>query len=181
MRLRCRDPKAANYDNYGGRGIKVCDRWNNSFKNFLTDMGERPSAAHTIDRIDSDKGYAPGNCRWATKAEQVNNRRNAVNLTFNGRTLNAKQWADELGLSVACIRKRIANGWSIDRVLSPVRVKKSKWRITYNGVTLSTIEWAKRCNISQSALFYRLTRWPIEKALREERYRSPNGTRRTYT
>jgi len=75
MRRRCYDTKRHNYKYYGGRGVKVCDRWNQSFLLFLEDMGERPSKSHTIDRIDNNKDYTPDNCKWSTKTEQSMNRR----------------------------------------------------------------------------------------------------------
>jgi hypothetical protein len=75
MKTRCYNPNTEYYKHYGGRGIKVCDRWLNSYENFLKDMGPKPSLIYSLDRIDVNGNYEPSNCKWSTPKEQVNNRR----------------------------------------------------------------------------------------------------------
>lgn len=97
MRTRCNNPNDIFYARYGGRGIKVCDRWQSSFENFLEDMGKKPTIKHTLDRIDNSGDYEPSNCRWATQAEQANNKRNNRTVTYGGKTMTVAEWAKELG------------------------------------------------------------------------------------
>lgn len=117
MISRCYDLNCAGYKDYGGRGITVCDRWRESFANFLSDMGERPKG-WSIDRIDNNKGYCPENCRWATSVEQNNNTRRNRILSHDGKTQTMTQWAMELGFSVQAIYDRLRRGWSVERALS---------------------------------------------------------------
>src|SRR5262252_5541228 len=91
IRARCSNPKTAGFAYYGGRGIRVCSRWD-LFENFLADMGERPWPRASIERIDVDGDYTPSNCRWATPLEQGANKRNNAKLTFNGETLHIAEW-----------------------------------------------------------------------------------------
>ena len=119
MKTRCFCKKDEHYKNYGGRGITVCERWlgENGFKNFYEDMGDRP-VNRTLDRIDNNRGYYKGNCRWATKKEQGNNKRTNVLLSFGGTVLNITQWAEKLKMSRGVIYSRLNLGWSVEKTLS---------------------------------------------------------------
>lgn len=121
MLKRCTNPDAGNYADYGGRGITVCNRWFDSFEKFFEDMGNPPSAEHSLDRINGSRGYEPKNCRWATKTEQVNNRSNSIRLTHSGQTLSVMEWAQRLGLPYTTIYYRIKRGWSVCRALTAER------------------------------------------------------------
>lgn len=82
MKQRCYNPNNKSFKNYGGRGITICDRWQNSFENFLADMGKKPSPTHSIDRVNNDGNYEPANCRWATNQEQSDNKRTRAARPF---------------------------------------------------------------------------------------------------
>lgn len=121
MRARCNNPARREYENYGGRGVSVCERWD-SFESFVEDMGDRPSLDHTLDRKDNDGDYEPGNCRWATKQDQARNRRSNRVLVVRGVSQVITDWARQMGLSVSTIRARKELGWSDERaVMEPVR------------------------------------------------------------
>lgn len=117
MKSRCFNPKFPFYEDYGGRGITVCERWM-VFENFFADMGPRPSLKHTLDRIDNNGHYEPDNCRWATKSEQNCNRKNAVVLEFRGERLNLEIWAKRVGIKVDTIAGRLKRGWPVDEALT---------------------------------------------------------------
>lgn len=118
MKNRCRNPKAFAFHRYGGRGISVCDRWSNDFQAFLDDMGPRPTPDHSIDRIDNDGNYEPGNCRWATGSEQSLNR---LHPKGYGRKLcngmDAHQIAEITGLHATTIRTRFRHGYRGEKLL----------------------------------------------------------------
>jgi len=106
MRQRCNNPNAANYAQYGGRGVKCCPQWA-QFSRFYSDMGDPPSSRHTLDRINNDGDYTPENCRWGSVEEQQNNRRNSRKITAFGQTLSVAQWARKTGLSRDQIQHRV--------------------------------------------------------------------------
>lgn len=108
MRDRCRNPKNRQWNDYGGRGISICDRWD-SFQAFAADMGDRPPG-HSIDRIDNNLGYSPENCRWATRKEQQRNQRRAVFVTIEGVVYRAIDLALEAGVKTDTIIERANRG-----------------------------------------------------------------------
>lgn len=124
-RVRCNNPNCIDYPRYGGRGITFCARWN-SYPLFLQDMGPRPSVHHTLDRKDVNGNYEPGNCRWATRKEQANNRGSSRYIEFNGLRLTLAQWAERLNITPPSLRKRLSK-WKIEEALSTVG-RASKWR-----------------------------------------------------
>lgn len=115
MKSRCFNPKDRSYARYGGRGITVCTRWM-SFDSFLADMGHPPPGM-TLDRLDNDGPYEPGNCRWATKVQQQNNMRSNRVVEFEGRRMSIAEWSRETGLATHVIRKRLNRGWSVATAL----------------------------------------------------------------
>ena len=124
MKARCTHKSTDSYHLYGGRGIKVCERWMR-FENFISDMGRRPSDSHSIDRIDSNGNYEPSNCKWSDRLEQQNNRRNNRPLTYKGETMNLSQWSRRVGMSHMRLHARLAAGWSLERALTePVISRK---------------------------------------------------------
>ena len=117
MRTRCPNPNIEEFDYYGGRGIEVCPEWED-FEAFYRDVGPRPSAKHTIDRINTNGNYEPGNCRWATRKRQARNTRRNLNLTLHGETHTIAGWSEIVGIKQHALAARVRRGWSVDRVLT---------------------------------------------------------------
>lgn len=122
MIARCENPNHKAYQRYGGRGIKVCPRWRESFREFFRDMGVPPSPRHTLDRIDNDGDYEPRNCRWVLNKKNCRNRPGVIMLTYRGVSLPLNEWAERKGLPPKTVYARIRRGWSVHQSLTtPVK------------------------------------------------------------
>lgn len=117
MLRRCYDEGCPQFCDYGGRGIEVCERWRTGFEAFYADMGDRPEDK-SLDRIDNDGPYSPENCRWATRSEQANNRRDSKWVEYRGKTQTLRQWANELTLDYDLVKYRINRGWTPDEAFT---------------------------------------------------------------
>ena len=122
MIQRCANPNHKSYHNYGGRGIKVCERWAD-FKNFLDDMGERPDGL-SIERKNNNGGYSPCNCKWATRKEQNRNTRRNRPITYKGETKILVEWARQFNLSREVLSSRLSRGWDVERALNTETQKR---------------------------------------------------------
>jgi hypothetical protein len=114
---RCYNPANPKYLDYGGRGIVMCEQWQESFEVFLADMGE-PPVGLTLDREDNDGPYSPDNCRWATRKQQMRNTRVNRYLTLDGETKIITEWAEQYGLTAPTIYHRLEDGWPLERALT---------------------------------------------------------------
>jgi hypothetical protein len=123
MRKRCNNPNSSNYKNYGGRGITICDEWENNFMSFYNwSMNNGYSDSFSIDRINNDGNYEPSNCRWVDRKTQNSNTRQNHFITYNGKTLTITQWGKEYNINPHLLRYRLNNGWSIEKALTtPVK------------------------------------------------------------
>jgi hypothetical protein len=172
MIQRCENPKHPHYDKYGGRGVKVCERWRTSFENFFEDMGTRPDGL-TIDRYPNKEGdYEASNCRWATQPEQVDNRSNTKLITHNGETLSLKEWAKKIGMSREALYARLyVNKWTVEEALTAPANQKRKTRtegevltrtskvvqtLTAFGRTQTIGEWAKETGLPPTTINMRM-------------------------
>jgi hypothetical protein len=123
MIKRCYDSRDRAFKYYGAKGIDVCDKWR-SFDGFLSDMGQKPSKAHSVGRLRNDVGYEPNNCRWETADQQANNKSTSVFLEHNGETRTVSQWAKLFGINPFLIYRRLRRGWTAERALLEPRNAK---------------------------------------------------------
>lgn len=176
---RCNNPACKGYENYGGRGIKVCARWTESFANFLEDMGESPDDL-SIGRADNDGDYEPHNCHWETRQEQNSNTRQNMFLTYSGRTQTATEWARELCLNAYSLRQRIRRGMDVklaietpfDDLAASRRANGSSRTIRFKGITATIQQWSERTGIGRTTIQERLKAgWSVKRALTTPPYR----------
>lgn len=142
IKQRCLNPDSESYVNYGGRGVQMCEKWMNDFWAFVQDVGPK-QAGKSLDRIDNNGHYEPGNIRWATPTEQILNRRpgKLKLIQFGGKTQTASAWERELGFPSCTVSSRLAYGWTVEEALStPVRRRGQKnlhrhgWRSSPAGL-----------------------------------------------
>lgn len=163
MIRRCHDPKMKGFPRYGGRGISVCQRWRDDFLNFVADMGDPPSLAHQIDRIDNDGNYEPQNCHWATPLEQAAHTRKTKLL--NG--AHAAEWARRTGIKQPTLAARLRGGDSLEEAITkPVAKTGSRYQLTFQGRTGTMADWARWLGMSLPKLSWRFKMgWSLERAL----------------
>lgn len=151
---RCYEKSAARYPQYGGRGIRMCERWRNSFELFLEDMGERPEGM-TLDRIDSDKDYEPGNCRWATPDDQSLNRRVTIHVDFKGQPVSLRRFAMLNDVPYKSLYKRVIAGQKPSLAVKEMKARKS---VTVDGKQITIKEYAAHVGVNYKSLHRRMRR-----------------------
>ena len=165
MRQRCDNPKAVGYKNYGGRGIRVCERWHD-FDLFVEDVGEKPSQLHTLDRFpNKDGNYEPKNFRWATAKEQQRNASFNHKLFYNGCERTISDWSEITGIRHDTISRRLKMGWSINDALSG-EVRETERIVEHNGESLTIKQWASKLNLPVRTINTRYYKgWSLDKVL----------------
>lgn len=148
MITRCHNKNCGEYRRYGALGVVVCTRWRESFVNFLSDIGRKPSPEHSLDRIDPFGNYCAENCRWATKSEQARNRRNSVKIEYDGMRVSVYDLAESFNIFPSTLLKRLKLGWSIHKALTtPVRGHNKNLKETVrhaHGIKEEEVEVARK-------------------------------------
>ena len=172
MLTRCYNPKSDRYANYGGRGIRVCERWRNSFRSFYEDMGPKPPGT-TLERRNVNADYGPHNpCEWATIAEQARNTTVNRYVEYGGRSMILPDWANETGIQRLTILMRLdRDRWTVGQALGyeppPPRKPRHVRLIECNNQKMSIVEWAKERHLTSAAITTRLNTlgWSVPQAL----------------
>jgi hypothetical protein len=155
IKQRCNNPRAQHYHRYGGRGITMHPAWAADFSLFLEAVGDPPEPGVTLDRIDNNRGYEPGNVRWIGRKEQANNRENNIRITHEGETLTLSQWADKLGLTYKLLASRWKAGKRDPAVLLSLKRNARDTLATYNGQTKTLAKWAQDTGVPYETIYWR--------------------------
>ena len=127
MKQRCHNPNSPQYAKYGGRGIKVCNDWYNSFQIFKEwAISNGYTDDLTIDQINNNESYTPENCRWATRKQQANNRRYCHFIEYNGQVKSLSEWAEYAGITTAAFYARLQNKWPLEKILNTPVIRRWK-------------------------------------------------------
>lgn len=163
MKRRCYIKTSKRYDDYGGRGITICDRWLESYENFIEDMGLPADKSYQIDRTDNNGNYEPGNCQWVTRQENGRNKRNNHMLAAFGKNQTLVEWAKETGIKRETIAMRIRRGYSAEKALDAGSDRiSSRTYVTPNGSFASLKAAAESHSISISGASGRFERESCE-------------------
>lgn len=167
MKRRCLEPVHKDFPRYGAKGIKVCPQWQESFRQFLEDLGPAPSQLHWLGRLDVLGNYMPGNCIWTTQPEQERRRAFCRKVNVHGQTMTAAEAArlpDQPKRD--SVLRRLASGFPLENPPAAKLYRASMW-LTHNGETLPLPEWARRIGLSSEVLWQRVKRgWSLERALK---------------
>lgn len=163
MFARCYNPKSPSYSDYGGRGIKICNRWH-KFENFLADMGERPRGT-SIDRWpDKNGNYEPGNCRWATQTQQMYNTRRAHEIEIGDARATTADLAAASGVSIGRVRYRISRGMPPEKAMETGNLNERA--VEFGGLSMSMAAWGRHLGLNRGTIEARIRRGKsIEEAL----------------
>jgi hypothetical protein len=175
MKARCNNPNVESYHLYGGRGINVCDRWDNGengltgFECFIADMGARPSNKHSIERIDNNGNYEPGNCEWASKEKQDRNKRINHWVEYDGQRLILADAIRLSGMPAKLVDNRLRRGLTLEMALTTPAENYDKERtilVEFRGKKMNLKAAAKEAGIKYHTVYMRVSKgWPVEKAL----------------
>lgn len=192
MKDRCLNPDSRGFYNYGARGIRVCCRWQDSFEAFLADLGPRPSSGHSLERLDVNGHYEPGNVVWATKHQQAANTRRNRFVTYQGQRVHVSEAARLSGISLRTILSRLCQGWPEDRLFLPADPRRrdtytpktgrpDRAFVTYRGERIALTRLAAQGGIGHGTLRTRIAAgWPEEDWLAPPGslgHRSPHAKR----
>lgn len=165
IKMRCFNENHPKYPAYGGRGISMHPAWRDSYMKFIKALGKRPSEKYQIERKNNNKGYVPGNVKWALRKEQMRNTRMNKIVEYNGRSWVLVELAEHVGMDRKRLQDRIASGWSVKAAVE-LPIERGKLYISWRGETHALAVWAKKLGMAYETLHTRIYRkhWSIEDA-----------------